>query len=35
MVNWPVRDKFPLGTRLDDCMPINTGLDTGRNPLGI
>lgn len=30
MVNWRVRDKFPLGTRLDGCMPINVGLDKGR-----
>lgn len=35
MVNWGVRDKFPLGTRLDGCMPINVGLDKDRSPLGI
>ena len=30
MVNWRVRDKFPLGTRLEGCMPISAWLDKGR-----
>ena len=30
MVNWRVLDKFPLGTRLEGCMPISAWLDKGR-----
>ena len=32
MVNWRVLDKFPLGTRLEGCMPISAWLDKGRIP---
>jgi hypothetical protein len=32
MVNWSVWDKFPLGTRLEGCMPISAWLDKGRIP---
>ena len=30
MVNWRVRDKSPLGTRLDGCMPITAWFVKGR-----
>jgi len=30
MVNWRVLNKFPLGTRLDGCMPITAWFFKGR-----